>query len=110
MEEKSKYEQGIAIVNDILGMAARLGVIHTVTEDVTMDGRHVRVNGEDLLFFGSCSYLGLGYDPRLKAAAMEAVDKYGVQFSTSRVYMSSRYYQEAEDLLRQMFGKPLLML
>src|SRR5580765_6489280 len=110
MEQRSKHEQALEIVNDVINLATRLGIIHTTTEDSTLDGRHIRINGQDLLYFGSCGYLGLEHDARLKAAAIEATDKYGTQFSSSRAYVSSRYYREAEDLLTQMFGQPLLII
>lgn len=58
-----------------------------------------------------CGYLGLEHDPRIKAGAIEAINKYGTQFSSSRAYVSSSYYQQSEELLRKMFfGKPLLLL
>jgi 7-keto-8-aminopelargonate synthetase-like enzyme len=106
MEQKSKHEQVLEIVNEVAILAGKLGIIHNRTEDVSLDGRHITIRGQKLLFFGSCSYLGLEHDPRLKAAAMEAVDKYGTQFSSSRAYVSSRYYKEAEDLMRRIFNRP----
>jgi len=110
MEQKSKHEQVLEIVNEVITLASGLGIIHTTTEDVSLDGRHIKINGQDLLFFGSCGYLGLEHDARLKAAAMEATDKYGTQFSSSRAYVSSKYYKEIEDLLRQMYGQPALVI
>ena len=110
MEQKSKHEQVLEIVNEVATLATRLGIVHNGTEDVALDGRHITIRGQKLLFFGSCSYLGLEHDPRLKAAAMEAADKYGTQFSSSRAYVSSRYYQEAEDLMRKMFNRPSVIV
>src|SRR6185503_18639764 len=110
MDQKSKHEQVIEIVNEVASLASKLGIVHNDTEDVSLDGRHIRVNGQDLLFFGSCGYLGLEHDARLKAAAIEATNKYGTQFSSSRAYVSSRYYREAEELLSQMFGQPTLVI
>lgn len=110
MEQKSKHEQVLEIVNEVATLATKLGIVHNGTEDLTLDGRHITIRGQKLLFFGSCSYLGLEHDPRLKAAAMEATDKYGTQFSSSRAYVSSRYYQEAEELMRQMFNRPSLIV
>jgi 7-keto-8-aminopelargonate synthetase-like enzyme len=109
MEQKSKHEQVLEIVNEVATLAANLGIVHNATEDLTLDGRHITIRGQKLLFFGSCSYLGLEHDPRLKAAAMEATDKYGTQFSSSRAYVSSRYYEEAEHLMRRMFDRPCLI-
>ena len=110
MEQKSKHEQVLEIVNEVATLAAKLGIVHNGTEDVSLDGRHITIRGQKLLNFGSCSYLGLEHDARLKAAAMEATDKYGTQFSSSRAYVSSRYYQEAEDLMKQMFNRPAVIL
>src|SRR6185295_15834983 len=110
MEQKTKHAQQMEIVNQVASLAAQLGIVHNDTEDVSLDGKHIRIRGQDLLFFGSCGYLGLEHDPRLKAAAMEAADKYGTQFSSSRAYVSSRYYGEAEDLMRKMYGQPSLIV
>lgn len=44
----------------------------------------VKVNGKDVMMFGSNSYLGLSDDPRLKEAAKNAIDKYGTSCSGSR--------------------------
>lgn len=110
MEQKSKHEQVLEIVNEVATLAARLGIVHNDTEDVTLDGKHIRIRGKDLLFFGSCGYLGLEHDARLKAAAMEAADKYGTQFSSSRAYVSSRFYKEAEDLFTRMYNRPCMLV
>ena len=44
----------------------------------------VKIDGKDVLMFGSNSYLGLSNDPRLKEAAKNAIDKYGSSCSGSR--------------------------
>ena len=59
--------------------------------------------------FGSCSYLGLELDPRLKQATIDAVLRYGTQFSSSRGYLSSPQYSELEALLSEMFGGHVLV-
>ncbi|MBQ2006263.1 MAG: 8-amino-7-oxononanoate synthase, partial [Bacteroidales bacterium] len=41
-------------------------------------------DGSDVLMFGSNSYLGLSDDPRLKEAAIAAIQKYGTSCSGSR--------------------------
>jgi 7-keto-8-aminopelargonate synthetase-like enzyme len=94
----------------VADITIRLGIVHQTTEDVSLDGRHITVNGERLLYFGSCGYLGLEHDSRLKLGAIRAIQKYGTQFSSSRAYVSSAFYAESEQLLSQMFGKPSLLL
>ncbi|MEO8087221.1 MAG: aminotransferase class I/II-fold pyridoxal phosphate-dependent enzyme [Bacteroidota bacterium] len=110
MEQKTKHAQQMEIVNQVASLAAQLGIVHNETEDISLDGKHVRIRGQDLLFFGSCGYLGLEYDQRLSDGAIDAIRKYGTQFSSSRAYVSSRYYKEAEDLMYDMFGKPTVLV
>ncbi|MFM2206682.1 MAG: hypothetical protein RL213_657 [Bacteroidota bacterium] len=109
-EVKSKHETIKELIGKVAEITIRLGIVHQHTEDVGLDGRHITVNGEKLLYFGSCGYLGLEHDARLKAGAIRAVQQYGTQFSSSRAYVSSAYYPEAEALLSEIFGKPALLL
>ena len=43
-----------------------------------------RMEGQNILMFGSNSYLGLGNHPKVKQAAQLAIDKYGTTCSGSR--------------------------
>src|SRR5688500_11893617 len=88
-----------AAVDEILSAGVRRGLLHNDVEDDVLDGRHVTVHGQRLVNFGSCSYLGLETDPRMKAAVRLAVDRYGTQFSSSRAYASAPLYREAEQEL-----------
>lgn len=110
-ELKDKHEMVMDIVNQVAAIAVKLGIVHTNTEDISLDGRHITIKGQKLLFFGSCGYLGLEQDERLKNGAIDAIRKYGTQFSSSRAYVSSAYYEEAENLLSKIFlNKPVLLL
>lgn len=109
-ESKSKHETIKELISKVAEITIRLGIVHQHTEDVTLDGRHITVNGEKLLYFGSCGYLGLEHDIRLKTGAIRAIQQYGTQFSSSRAYVSSSFYVESERLLSEMFGKPSLLL
>jgi len=44
----------------------------------------VKINGKDVLMFGSNSYLGLTNHPKIKEAAKQAIDKYGSGCAGSR--------------------------
>ncbi len=108
---KNKHEMVIDIVNQVASIAAKLGIVHTNTEDIALDGRHITIKGNKLLYFGSCGYLGLEHDERIKNGAINAIHKYGTQFSSSRAYVSSSYYSQSEELLSKMFfNKPVLLL
>lgn len=62
-----------------------------------------------MINFGNCSYLGLDIDPRLKEGAIKATEKFGVQFSSSRAFLSCTLYDEYEDLLERIFGHPIVI-
>jgi 7-keto-8-aminopelargonate synthetase-like enzyme len=110
-ELKKKHEMVIDIMNQVATIAINLGIVHNTTEDEKLDGRHITLNGNKLVYFGSCGYLGLEFDERIKAGAISAIEKYGTQFSSSRAYVSSSYYQQAEELLSKIFfNKPVLMM
>ncbi|MBP9789328.1 MAG: hypothetical protein KBD57_02195, partial [Bacteroidia bacterium] len=63
-ELKNKHDMVIDIVNQVASIAAKLGIVHTNTEDIELDGRHITIKGNKLLYFGSCGYLGLEHDER----------------------------------------------
>ena len=98
------------LVAETAQLLAARGLIHLTGEGETSNGREVRVHGRDLVNFGSCSYLGLEIDERLKQGACDAIQRYGVQFSSSRAYVSTPLYAEYEALLAQIFdGAPLVL-
>jgi 7-keto-8-aminopelargonate synthetase-like enzyme len=85
-------------------LARTRGLVLQAAEDERFDGRTITLDGRRLINFGSCSYLGLETDARLKTAACEAVLRYGVQFSASRAYVTAPLYREFESLLSEMVG------
>ena len=85
------------------------GVAHLVAEDEQLGGRFVTLHNRRQVNFGSCSYVGLETDLRLKAAAIDAVSRYGVQFASSRAYVSCPPYAELERLLGALFDAPLVV-
>lgn len=82
------------------------GVVHLAAEDQRLDGRIVTVDGRRMVNFSSCGYTGLEMHPVLKNAVAEAVHRYGTQFSTTRAFLSSPQYAEAEAALTTVFGRP----
>lgn len=85
-------------------LARGRGLVCRIAEDDRFDGRCITLDGRRLVNFGSCSYLGLETDARLKTAACEAVLRYGVQFSASRAYVSAPLYRDLEENLSMMVG------
>ena len=99
----------LAAVDEAISDGVRRGLLHNDVEDAVLDGRHVTIHGQQLINFGSCSYLGLETDPRMKAAVREAVDRFGTQFSSSRTYASAPLYRVAEEELTAVFGRPVIV-
>lgn len=88
---------------------AERGLGQHIATNERLDGRSVIVNGEQMLNFGSCSYLGIERHPRVVAAAHAAVDRFGVQFSSSRTFLELAAYEELESCLQNIFDKPAVV-
>ena len=93
----------------IMSYGSRNNLIHQFTEDDTLSGRSITLNACELINFGSCSYLGLEHHPLLIQGVIEAAQKYGSQFSSSKTYTALGLYDELEDLVRRIFGKPVIV-
>jgi 7-keto-8-aminopelargonate synthetase-like enzyme len=89
--------------------ASELGVRGVRFDDVG-DGSTIRVEGRVLANFGSCSYLGLAVDPRLKAGAIEATERFGPLYSSSIAYSAVDLYDELNEKLRRIMGAPAVVL
>lgn len=106
---KSKHETTLDTIDTVLTGTAQMGITHLTIEDENLDGRHIQVNGKKMINFGSCSYLGMELDERLKEAAIDSIKRYGTQFSCSRAYVSVTQYGEAEALLEKIFKRPIIL-
>ncbi len=104
-----KFESLIKVLHEIGTTAEKRGLVHQYVDDEVLNGRTISIDGKRLLHFGSCSYLGLEMDERMKAGGIEAIRKYGTKFSSSRSYLSCANYKEFENLLEQMFEAPILL-
>lgn len=66
----------------------------------------VKINGKDVLMFGSNSYLGLTNHPKLKEASKAAIDKYGSGCAGSRFLNGTLdLHIELEEKLADFVGK-----
>jgi 7-keto-8-aminopelargonate synthetase-like enzyme len=96
-------------MDSMISEGIRAGLGHRTAEDTVLCGRTLRIGGRDLVHFGSCSYLGLEIDPRLKRGAIDATERFGTQFSSSRAYVSAPPYVELEELLCEVFDAHALV-
>lgn len=100
----SNYGNFIETVNGLLLDARDKEVINLNVGKVKSQTNNISVGEEEFTSFGSCSYLGLEFDQRIKNGAIEAIHNFGTQFSSSRAYLSIGLYEEYESLLSQIFG------
>ncbi len=96
-------------INKLMNKSRELGLSHLNLENESFDGKHITVKGQTYNYFASCSYLGLETDPRLKQASIEAIERFGTQFSCSRSSAQLGMYEELEGKLGEIFGKPTLL-
>lgn len=68
----------------------------------------IEIDGQNVISFGSSSYLGLHKDQRLIDAGIEAMQEFGILYSSSRSYTFLDMHNELEDLMEKMFGLPVL--
>ncbi len=88
-----------------------MGVTQCRARAIGGDGRTLQIepDGRELISFATCSYLGLDRDSRLAAESIAAIERFGVSFSASRCFVTSPLYAEAESLLEQVFGRPVVL-
>lgn len=75
------------------------------------EGPVVRIEGRMIIMAGSNNYLGLTADPRVKAAAVKAIEQYGTGCSGSR-YLTGTLdlHNRLEERLASFFGKESCLL
>ncbi len=96
-------------INDIISKGKQKGIWQLYNESPQGQGRTIEIDNKELINFGSCSYLGLDFDPRLIEATIEGVTKFGTQVSSSRTYLSSGLYKELEFLISSIFHRPVVI-
>jgi 7-keto-8-aminopelargonate synthetase-like enzyme len=85
------------------------GVIQLEVDDYDFNQNTLQIGGKSLISFAWGGYLGLERDPRLIEGSIEAVRRYGVQFASSRAYISSPLYSVLSSRLERLFGQPVLI-
>src|SRR5690242_4554166 len=98
------------IVDQVVSYGVAKGILHLFNEEDAFRHNKIMLKGNEKINFGSCSYLGLEFDPRLKETAKEVIDRYGTQFSESRAYVSLKLYRELELQLSLLFGAPCIVM
>src|SRR5438876_1843292 len=81
---------------------------HSHLKDLVVDEmgphRKIRVNGRQVVNFGSDSFLGLDQDQRVQEALVRGIRKWGTHNGASRAFASVRANIEAEEKLAAWLG------
>jgi len=74
------------------------------------DGTEVTVGGQPVIMVGSNNYLGLSLHPKVKEAAIHALEKYGTSCSGSRLLNGTLdLHVELEERLAKFLGKEMAL-
>ena len=98
-----RHERNLQMIESMMAGGAAAGLIRVHAGDEDLEGEAITVDGHRMLNFGSCSYLGLNTDTRLKAGAIEAIERFGPVFSSSTAYASVSLYADLKERLERIF-------
>ncbi|MCP9768185.1 aminotransferase class I/II-fold pyridoxal phosphate-dependent enzyme [Lacihabitans sp. LS3-19] len=94
-------------INTTFEYGRSLGIVRAVAKNESYDGKLLNLGGKETVFFGNCSYMGLDQHPEIKEAAKEAIDTFGMYFSSSRTFVGLELFEQMEAKLEEMFEKPV---
>ena len=102
-----KITKELEQINSTFEYGRSLGIVRAVAKNDDYDGRSLMLSGKETVFFGNCSYMGLDQNEEIKEAAKNAIDKYGMYFSSSRTFVGLELFEQMEEKLEEMFEKPV---
>ncbi len=73
-------------------------------------GRMIEVNGQEVMNFGSDSFLGLDQDQRVLASIRDGLDRWGSHNGASRAFASVRSNADAEEKLAAWLGVETVLI
>ncbi|MFH0825670.1 MAG: aminotransferase class I/II-fold pyridoxal phosphate-dependent enzyme [Pseudomonadota bacterium] len=98
------FDKCLAFNRDVESKA--LGLYPYFKAISSLDGSHVVVNGRRMIMIGSNNYLGLTTHPKVRKAAMAALEEYGTSCSGSRFLNGTlELHEQLEDELASFMGK-----
>lgn len=101
---RSRHDRILDLAERKLGLGVELGIIHRRIEDHSLDDATITIDGRSMVNFSSCAYLGVNRDPRLRDAAVDALNRYGVNYSSAPVYTALPMYETLTHQLSEMTG------
>lgn len=105
----ARHDRILRVFERHMRSAMESGLCRVRIDHADVAGDRIQIEGDDLVNFGACAYMGLNVDPRLKAGATAAVERYGPVFSSSTAYLSVPLYSELEHRMRAIMGRPVVI-
>lgn len=99
----SRHERLLQLFERNAVRSRQAGLFRIRVQDQRLEGDLLTIEGRRVVNFASCAYLGLNLDPRLKAGAIDAIERFGPVFSSSTAYTSIDLYQKLEEKLSRIF-------
>jgi 8-amino-7-oxononanoate synthase len=95
----------VDVVRAQLEQASRQSLARSVKETERIGGSRVRRDDKEYVSFSCNDYLGLAHDPRVIAAALGALERYGAGAGASRLVTGSHpLYSVLEEQLAELKG------
>jgi len=101
---RSRHDRILDLAERKLSLGVELGVIQRRIEDERLDDAVITVDGRPMVNFSSCAYLGLNRDKRLRDGAVDALERYGANYSSAPIYTALPMYGTLERQLSAMTG------
>lgn len=105
----SRHERLLHITKSRIERGVQVGIGRLRTQDEALEGARLTIDGQRVVDFGSCSYLGLNRDSRLQDAAAKAVANFGTSHASSATYTALGLYTELEHRLEAIFGAAVVV-
>lgn len=100
----------IEMIYSIVKNAKEIGMSHLSIQGGAFTGvETIKDSGDSFVNFSLCDYLKLSTDNRVRQAAADSILKNGVYAAVSRTYMKLSIYEEAEQKVSEVFGKPVII-
>jgi 7-keto-8-aminopelargonate synthetase-like enzyme len=101
---KINHNNYLNTIGDLIRDAKNKGIVHLIAGNNHFTGRTISIENRDMINFGTCGYLGLEMDQRLKDGVNEYTGHFGTQFSVSRTYVTSGPNAELEVPISKIYG------
>ena len=100
------YKKVMTCSNVSLTRATELGLMFT--DFSSRNHSNVRIDGEDVVSYTNCSYLGFDTDPAMVEAAISTLRSFGLHYCCARSRLSIAPLTELEVQLSRLFGAPAI--